>query len=1059
MILTKEKIKSIDLDFLLSDAVGEGFLNKFLLMIPTNRRLRALKKQIISSSPSGTSEKINIETLTTFSEKMLGINRNFRQLSEAASTVLIKQSSGKVKLNYLNNYKGVIPFGTLDRIKNVISEYKRSGVTPELLLREAAKLDGVEKLKAEDVAAIYAEYLNKCSALNSFEIGDIYNELNKIGQEEFRKNFEKIYKEIDTVIFDGFDEFTGPEVNIIDSISEMPGTKIFLNFDYYTFNPLIFSHLDSCYDKLNQKKFLPVKDSSTKLMNGFTTIVREKLFKKKITHVYDFHEKIFKLTAPSREKEIELIAKEIKRLIIDEHAGPSSICVVFNLIDRYSAIIRNIFDSYGVPLNLTDRIPLSNSLVISTIINFLEILENDFYYKNIFRAFSSSFLEVEEIDVDNLMRCAVHLKIISGKDNWISILKDSIENLERREINNEDFDTAIRKENYKKAISDIERIASLLAGFEYKNTIDDFLKVLENLIVNYLKLPQKILNSQLDNAEQNVRALTIFFDTIKEVFTLTADERGKDEQFTLKFFLDQIRTACGWARFNVKEKTGFGVLVTTINEIRGLQFDHLFIGGLVDGDFPTRFNPEIFLSGSFAKQEMVHQTEQRYRFYQALCAWRKKLYLSLPAGDSGKELLESTFMKDFEKVFLISKVDEKNYDKKIYSAEEFLIRAGKSQPGDFIKKYAAYENEIALRFEEIYRAIRIDRLRTNPEQNHSVFSGSIFAESDVPVIQKGKEKLQKFIQSEFSISQLETYAMCPFKFFVERLLQIKGLEEPVEDIEPLELGALIHQILFKFYSALREKRIVLAGCTGKEAKDAEKILFKVAEEEFEKSPFRSPLAFYEKEKIFGINGNRKESLLYKFFEVEKAGTSSSVPSFFEVAFGKICKHETDLELSSAEPLNLDGIKLRGKIDRIEIDEIEKTFNVVDYKLGGKKPSVVELENGQSLQLPIYLLAAKSLLAKIGLEYSPLEMTIYSLKYQSEKFGRDNVNLTRKRNISTEELIEMNERIIDTAVSYIKNYIDAISKGEFQLSKLEDRETKICIYCEYKSVCRVKEISW
>ncbi|MCU0406865.1 MAG: hypothetical protein MUE64_07840, partial [Ignavibacteriaceae bacterium] len=65
-----------------------------------------------------------------------------------------------------------------------------------------------------------------------------------------------------------------------------------------------------------------------------------------------------------------------------------------------------------------------------------------------------------------------------------------------------------------------------------------------------------------------------------------------------------------------------------MNEIRGLNFDYLFIGGLNDGDLPTRFTPEIFFSGSFAREEVQHQVEQRYLFYQALCTWKKKLYLS-----------------------------------------------------------------------------------------------------------------------------------------------------------------------------------------------------------------------------------------------------------------------------------------------------------------------------------------------------------------------------------------------------------------------------------------------
>jgi ATP-dependent helicase/DNAse subunit B len=84
------------------------------------------------------------------------------------------------------------------------------------------------------------------------------------------------------------------------------------------------------------------------------------------------------------------------------------------LIDKYSALIRDIFSSFGIPFNLTDRISLATSNPVISIINLLEILENDFYYKNIFRALSSRFLNFENISLDGLMKAAAELKIVAG---------------------------------------------------------------------------------------------------------------------------------------------------------------------------------------------------------------------------------------------------------------------------------------------------------------------------------------------------------------------------------------------------------------------------------------------------------------------------------------------------------------------------------------------------------------------------------------------------------------------------------------------------------------------
>ena len=51
---------------------------------------------------------------------------------------------------------------------------------------------------------------------------------------------------------------------------------------------------------------------------------------------------------------------------------------------------------------------------------------------------------------------------------------------------------------------------------------------------------------------------------------------------------------------------------------------------------------------------------------------------------------------------------------------------------------------------------------------------------------------------------------------------------------------------------------------------------------------------------------------------------------------------------SVNELKFGGIKVRGKIDRLELNENKKQFNVVDYKLGGNKPSgndLHEIHNG------------------------------------------------------------------------------------------------------------------
>ena len=100
MILTKDKIKSIDLDKRIYQYISSARFSEFIIIVPTNRKLRNLKKTFIDSSPNQVSTGINIETLTTISNRLLRQSESFVELSEAASSVFIKKSAEKLSFKY-----------------------------------------------------------------------------------------------------------------------------------------------------------------------------------------------------------------------------------------------------------------------------------------------------------------------------------------------------------------------------------------------------------------------------------------------------------------------------------------------------------------------------------------------------------------------------------------------------------------------------------------------------------------------------------------------------------------------------------------------------------------------------------------------------------------------------------------------------------------------------------------------------------------------------------------------------------------------------------------------
>ncbi len=981
-------------------------------------------------------------------------------LSDAASSILLKQSIQECNLKYFESNKPV-PTGTLDRIKNVISEYKKNGITPDKLKQESSTLEGAEKIKAEDIADIYEKYQQKCSELQVKEIGDIYREIIKLTGDEFNRRFRDLYPLVNLIVINGFDEFTVPEIEIINYTAITDNLELYLQFDYYKYNNLIFSHLDKCYNIFINKGFSPVADKSKGELNKVQNIIRENLFKKNPDRLENIKPSINKITGQNREKEVELIAKEIKNLILDKGAEPNHICVVFNLIHKYSPVVRDVFSTYGLPYNLTDRYSLNTSPAVISIINFLEILENDFYYKNIFRALSSGFLKTGNVDLSNLLHASVSLKIISGLQNWIDSLTQGIN---RPEDFDDDINYLRDKEIFKKALEDIEKLHEQLEPFSKRMTLQEFEKNFLGLIFS-LDIHKKMINNDNEGfkngnetIERNIKAITVFIETVKEILNLFELEYSENEKFSLKFFLNNIRTAVSSTRYNIKEKSGYGIQVTTLNEIRGLKFDYLFIAGLCDGDLPTRYMPEIFFSGSYIKNELKHQTEERYHFYQSLCSFDKGLYLTYPLQDDKQELVESNFLKEFTKHFTVNNKDEKNYLSSIYSKEELLKFIGIASLNNWneINNLSESLNDDSISLDSIKNSIQIDQIRINEPFGDSKYAGSIYEGLSEPA----KENLSSYKNKEYSISQLETYAKCPYKYFAERVIKLKPLEDPSEEMEALEMGSLLHNILFEFYKTIRLKGIIISNASGKDFNYAKDVLFGIAEEKINEGNFNSPLTFYEKEKILGINGKQENSLLYLFLKTERENNKNFIPEFFEEAFGSLPAGKRRPEKdASLKELKAGNVTIRGKIDRIDIDKKESSFEVIDYKLSGKKPKKDELDEGISLQLPLYMYAAKVLInAQLEKDLNPEIPKIYSLKFKEGDFGKTPVNLGIKKSSSPVERIEAINNLIQECLQSVEKFVDEISKGKFNLTSLKDRENKVCRYCSFKSICRIQEVN-
>ncbi|MGH7965138.1 MAG: PD-(D/E)XK nuclease family protein, partial [Candidatus Binatia bacterium] len=210
-----------------------------------------------------------------------------------------------------------------------------------------------------------------------------------------------------------------------------------------------------------------------------------------------------------------------------------------------------------------------------------------------------------------------------------------------------------------------------------------------------------------------------------------------------------------------------------------------------------------------------------------------------------------------------------------------------------------------------------------------------------------------------SASALETYARCPFHYFLNTVLGLTAREEPerVLTVQPRERGALLHNILHDFFVRLRQDgRFPLAlqdrGALGL-------LLKQVAEEHFQIFARTKATGF---RLLWELEQERMQERLAVLLAQACEAGGDFLPVTFEARFGTDVADEQET-FFPATPVrflleNGEEIGLRGRIDRVDLSADRQHARVLDYNTG--RPIRGYFAGGMALQLPLYMFAARAL---------------------------------------------------------------------------------------------------
>ncbi len=1049
MILSKSGIQSVKLTELVEEYRSKSELEKLVFIVPTNRSVRELRMKFISTSATRSIHRLNIETLQSVAVRLLGqAGISLKMIDDAAAYVFLRQAVGESKAEYFKPYKGEMPEGVQKRLLAVFAIWKRENITAADLLSEAEHLQTeYEKNKLQDIVRIFEIYQNKLKNTGYADTGDIFRLIcSKF--ESLPDLFKGAYPGAEYTIVQGFSEFAALEVEFVSLLANLPQAQLFLDFNYHIGNREVFGCLDEVYQKFQTRGFSEVEDAEPVRTSAFTAALKSKLFfTRQVAPDRRFQEHIQSFTGRTLPEEVQLIAREVKRLCTEEQVQPSKICVLFNLIDQYAPVVRDTFHAYGLPLNLTDRPYLRSLLPVIDILSYFEILIGDFYFKTVFKTFSAGLIPLEKCSVYDFQWVAEEFNVVGGRKYWLQTLKQAKVKEHNGDLEKYDVD---RVERVTKAV---EYIAKTLDPFRGEFSPAEFRKQTKKLIsgFNFISVMRSFSTIE---AGKVLGAVSGFLETLDEVTALLELEYGKDIRKRLSFYLKNLQQALSFTRFTGREPQRYGITVTTPNEARGLKFDYVFIGGLFDGNFPSRFSSDLFTPEKLAKSEQRHLYDQQYAFYQSLETWNKRVYLSYPLKGDQQELMPSRFLAAFKKAFAVTEVEPTGFTTDFYSRGELLKAIGKGAFSAVDKEnYSHVLGELPATIE---RQIEVNEGRRSNQEAFAAYNGvlqnEILSEDALTKLAKEKDKY-------YSISQFESYAGCPYKYYAERVLRLQEIEEPEEEADSRTIGSILHDILDRFLSDCVANDIKLSECDDAVFSAAGKKLFSIAREVVESENAHVTLSFWDRERILGINGNEEQSILFNFLSYERQ-PALFTPALFETSFGKFADKEEN------PPILIDELKLRGKIDRIDVNEEKKIFTVIDYKTGSA-PKRLLVEDGISLQLPIYLEAAKQVLeAKHGGEFNPSMPEIYQLKTKVKDLGRIYLGESKAHgslsaaNTSDEDVAEMTksaEAMMKNAKEKILQFNAQMQNGVFPVQPYKKAGYNPCRFCTFAAVCRISEL--
>ncbi len=1012
---------------------------------------------------------------------------------------VFEENKDKLKV-FGNSYK---QSGFLREFEELLAEFKQNLVDSESLKKATADVnDELLMRKLSDIELIYSEFSQRTSGkfFDEEDKTDLFISL--IKESKYIRN-SKIW-------IDGFESLNRQRLNLLKNLCDYAKEVTFsLNID-----PSYLDNLEEnddweafkiTYDTygtieniIDDVELVPIKEnksSSTEIK------AMEKNLFSLITGEFDDNtDNISLYSSLNPYTETQKAAGKIISLVRDHGYRWRDIKVALGNMDTYETNVKRIFAQYEIPYFLDVKRDILNNPLTKYILSILDMFIWRFKHDNVFEYLKTGFSPLNINQVHYLENYALQYGIEGEK--WFMEFKDyskdkdkkpeskSFDMEEYRKLFAQDFEIERKEIKNLKKVNEITRlIFNYLEKHKVKEQMENAIKAFN-------------LNSQFEEASEYSQSWNFVMEIFEQLLLV-----GQDRETSLKEYRKMLEAGFSQVEISIIPPSIDKVEVGEVGRIAVTKPRALFLLGGNDSNLDAKntekgllLNEErdLLLENNvkLTKGADYETFKEKHMLYKLFSSPKEKFCISYPLGlATGESLQPSLYIDTLKKIFInikegsdLSSHDEMDHVSNYRGTYDYFVENIRS----FIDGY-----HIDDMWKDVYTWYERE------DENFDIIRKALKYKNSMDLLDSDAVKRIYENNMTMTVSKLERYAECQFKYFMENVL--KPRERSIQKIEFYDLGNIYHSVVEKFINKIKGQEDISMLTRDQAENDAILITDEVLKE--------------QEDKVTAIEANHRNRYMKEKIKrvmkrtcwtiVRQLNSSDFRPIYTELQIDLVDKNDEKAQegiyLSPIEiPVETDKIKevlkLRGKIDRVDVLECKDKLyiNIIDYK---SSPNDIDLDDageGLQVQLLIYLKAlidnGKDLFGKKphigGVFYYHITDPVYRDDNKSKDVEEEIFKSLKLRGyvLRDKEIVQLMDKNIGSTSSvipaalkndgeFMENRTKALSEDSFDdlinsvYQKCSDMTKSIlegnvnidpykktdgrtpCTYCQYISICQ------